>query len=85
MNITRRLQIAMVTPISAAALAAWGAYWWSMTTVEFFGQPGHFTHTVQHQIYPHRAEALWIAAAVLTACGLCALAAAGRPARGARA
>jgi hypothetical protein len=45
---------------------------WDMTTTAFYGPPGHFTHSVRHQVYPHRAEALWIMAGLLGAVGVIA-------------
>ena len=58
--------------------SSWPWFWpwpahssWDMTTTAYFGQPGHFTRSVEHQIYPHRAEALWLTAVVFAALGVC--------------
>jgi hypothetical protein len=56
----------------AVALAVSGVLVWNMTTTAYFGPPGHFTRTVQHQVYPHRAEALWIMAGLFGALSLAA-------------
>ncbi len=82
---TRTSQVAVAALLVAASLAACGALVWNMTTTAYFGTPGHFTRSVQHQIYPHRAEALWIAAAPFAAFGVFAVASALRSARVARA
>ena len=51
--------VAALTVILAVALGLCGAVVWGMTTTESFGPLGHFTQSVQHPIYPRRAEALW--------------------------
>jgi hypothetical protein len=53
----------------AVAIGVWGLLVWNMTTTEQFGPPGHFTRSIRHQIYPHRAEVLWAMAAVFGAVG----------------
>lgn len=64
-------KIAVAAFVMAVVLAVAGAFVWDMTTTAYFGQPGHFTRSVEHQIYPHRAEALWLTAVVFAARGVC--------------
>ena len=74
----RGSQVAVVALVLSVALAVCGMLVWNMTTTAYFGPPGHFTRSVQHQIYPHRAEALWVAAALSAAVGGFAIVAAQR-------
>jgi uncharacterized membrane protein YsdA (DUF1294 family) len=69
MTTFRRIHIAAALLLLAVALGISGMLVWNMTTSEQFGPPGHFPRTVQHQIYPHRAEALWAMAAFFGAVG----------------
>jgi hypothetical protein len=70
MATSRRAQIAVPLILLAVALGISGLLVWNMTTAAQFGPPGHFTRTVQHQIYPHRAEALWAMAGFFGAIGV---------------
>ncbi len=70
MTTFRRIHIAVAMLLLAVALGISGVLVWNMTTAEQFGPPGHFTRTIQHQIYPHRAEALWAMAAFFAAVGV---------------
>jgi hypothetical protein len=75
---TWRSQVAVVALVLSVALALCGMLVWNMTTTAYFGPPGHFTRSVRHQIYPHRAEALWVAALLSAAVGGFAIVAARR-------
>lgn len=70
MTTFRRVHIAAALVLLAVALGISGVLVWNMTTAEQFGAPGHFTQTVQHQIYPRRAEAVWAMAAFFGAVGV---------------
>jgi hypothetical protein len=72
-----RVRSSFVATASLLVGVGFGVYgWlvWSMTTTADYGRPGHFTRSVQHQVYPHRAEALWLAAGVLAAVAIFAVA-----------
>jgi uncharacterized membrane protein YjjB (DUF3815 family) len=60
-------RVAVAALLLAVAFALAGSLLWEMTTTAYYGAPGHFTRTEHHQIYPHRAEALWIAAGLIGA------------------
>jgi hypothetical protein len=70
MTTSRRIHLAVPLLLLAVALGISGLLVWSMTAAEQFGPPGHLTQTVQHQIYPHRAEALWAMAAFFGVIGV---------------
>jgi hypothetical protein len=65
-------RVAVAALLLAVAFALAGSLVWEMTTTAYYREPGHFTRIEQHQIYPHRAEALWIVAGLIAALSLTA-------------
>jgi len=55
------LCIALGLAVAGLGFVVWG-HW---TVSESTGPAGHFTRTIQHPMYPHRAEALWAVGALL--------------------
>ena len=70
----RTSQIAVAGLLLAVAFGLCGVLVWNMTTTEYFGPPGHFTRSVQYQVSPRRADALWIIGVMFAAFSLFAAA-----------
>jgi hypothetical protein len=65
-------RFAVAALLTAVALSLCGTLVWNMTRTAYYGEPGHFTRGEDHQVYPRRAQALWITAGLFGVLGVAA-------------